>query len=409
LEFGEFDMHEFEAPTRPGYLELWWANGSVLYRSPSLQGGDLNLRGGTSNSPVYRWVRLPNGDRGRAVVFTFAPRLENEDVNEKSLGSFRRPSSATVEYITLGLARSTAATEATLAELRTVLGVVGGMAIAVCTGTLWSVIRHAWRPLEDVAHQISELVSRLNDLLRRLEEAFHHERTFSANVAHELRTPLAGLRSMMEVMLSRLREPVQYQGALTEGLVITVRMQAMIENLLSLARMESGRLETEPELVFPNELLRAAWAGVEKAAQSRRLTVRWTLAPGAPCLSYPVLLELVFRNILDNAVAYADEGGRISVETAVSEEQMSITVRNTGSKLAPVQVEQAFGRFWRGDQSRSGEGIHSGLGLPLVKKATDLLGGTVAAQSEDGGEFIIVISIPCQQQTLKQQASHQSS
>lgn len=430
LEFGEFDMHEFEAPTRSGYLELWWSNGSVLYRSPSLQGGDLNLRGGTSNSPIYRSVRLPNGDNGRGVVFTFAPRLENEDVNEKSPGSFRRPTNAPVEYLTLGLARSTVATEATLAELRAALGAVGLLAIAVCGGTLWSVIRHAWRPLEDVATQISQLdehdlsarvavpdaaselrplVTRLNDLLRRLEEAFHRERTFSANVAHELRTPLAGLRAMMEVMLSRSREPEQYQGALADGLVITTRMQAMIENLLSLARLESEPAETEPEPVFPNELLRMAWAGAEQAAQSRRLDVRWNLAPDTPCLGNPFLLELVFRNILENAVAYADEGGQVSIETAGSEEQMSITVRNTGSKLAPDQVEQAFGRFWRGDQARSGGGIHSGLGLPLVKKAMEVLGGTVSVRSENGGEFVITVSIPCRQQTLKQQASHEPS
>ncbi len=418
LEFEELDMYEFQSADRLGYLQVSSADGTVLYRSPSLGGAGLEPVAGLAESPVVRWAELPHGQRGRAVGFTFTPEIEREKraVDDGPAG-LRDPSAGT---ITLVMARDTTRIDALLARLAMLLASVGLLSVAVSAGVLWLVVRRSLRPVRRLAAQIGRLgqenlsaridaadvpgelhlvTARLNDLLRRLEAAFQRERAFSADVAHELRTPLAGLRSTLDVTLSRLRTPEDYRKALSDCLRVTAQMQVMVEKLLELASLEAGEAPVELEPVLPNELIRAAWQPLEDSAAARRLQLRWNLGRQQPVVTDSSLLDLIVRNILENAVEYADEGGTVRIETSPGNHRAEIRVSNTGATLSQEEAGHVFERFWRGDAARSGIGIHAGLGLSLVSRAAAILHGQITVQSRVGGQFAIAVVVPSAQAT----------
>src|SRR5205823_192888 len=135
--------------------------------------------------------------------------------------------------------------------------------------------------VEEVPSELAPVVNRLNDLLTRLHAAFDRERSFTANVAHELRTPLAGLVTTLEVCRSRAREPQAYQAVIERCLGITQGLRSMIENLLTLARADSRQLQVHLEDVDVNAFLKQCWDEFELAAAARNLDVDWNLESGA--------------------------------------------------------------------------------------------------------------------------------
>jgi two-component system heavy metal sensor histidine kinase CusS len=401
MDFEDLDIREFRTAQGSGYLQLWRMDGSMLFRSASLGNAGLRRIVTDEGAPVYRWVTLPGGRRGRAIGMKFT--AQEEDASH-----------ANAPQICMVLARRITPITRSLTRLATFLISVGFVGIAILAVVLWVGIDRSLRPLDRIASRIggldetdlsarveaegapSELqpvVARINELLARLEAAFERERSFSADVAHELRTPMAGLRSTLEVVLARDRPANEYREALEVSLEITTQVHRMVETLLSLARLEAGQIEPRSETVVLSEVLHAAWRPLADRAERRRLRVQWELAGPSAVGADRSLLNLVLSNILDNAVAYADEGGWVRIETALRDGSLVVTVSNSGSMLAPGQTEYVFDRFWRGDQARGEAGIHCGLGLSLVKKTAALLGGTVCAESSDDGVFTITVSI----------------
>jgi len=415
LEFDELDMREFRQPQPPAYLWLRGSDGSALFRSSSAEAPDLEGIGPPDESPALRPVTLPGGRAGRAVAIRFVPRADEDDETEADgePGGGKTPIAG--PWLTLVLARETAPVDATLARFRSALIAVGLAAMGVSAGLLWLFVRRGLRPVEGLANQIARLgeqdlsvrveapdaprelqpvVGRLNDLLHRLEAAFERERRFSADVAHELRTPLAGLRSTMDVSLTKPRDAAEYAESLRRCLRITIQMQAMVEHLLALARLDAGRIGLYPEPVPLNQVIRDAWQPLAERAEARNLHVAWRLGEGSQIVTDPALLGLIIRNVLENAVLHADEGGTVTFVTRVGANATEIHASNTGSRLSQEQAEQAFERFWRGDAARTDAGVHCGLGLPLVKRAAEALGGAVQVRSTAGGEFHITVFLP---------------
>ena len=403
LNFDEFDMHEFQAPDHPAYLQIWMADGAVVYRSPSLAGADLQRLAGSLDAPLCRRLILPDGRPGRATGFTMTPKTE---------GSSPLPDAAAVTVV---LARGSASVDTTLAQLAVLLVLVGLVAVGLSAGVLWLAVRRGLRPVDGLATQIARLderdlaarveapdaprelvpvVDRLNDLLGRLDAAFRRERRFSADVAHELRTPLAGIRSTLDVALTRPRAAAEYEDVLRGCLRMTVQWQRMVEHLLALARLDARQIEIRPETVCLADLVRDAWKPLAESAEARRLRVRWSLGPDAAVTTDPSLLSLVVRNVLENVVVHADEGGSVTIETGAGEKEATVRVTNSGSRLSQQQADHVFERFWRGDAARTDAGIHCGLGLPLVKQVATALGGAAAVRSAAGGEFQITVTVP---------------
>ena len=153
----------------------------------------------------------------------------------------------------------------------------------------------------------------LNRLLHQLESAFHRERGFSADVAHELRTPLAGLLMKMDLALSQVRRPDEYQKAVQDCRIIAGQMQMMVENLLSLSRLEGGRMKVNQEPLVVNELIREIWEPLAEIARRRQVEVNWQLGPDLLLITGRTQISVAISNLLDNAVTYVNEGGHIYI------------------------------------------------------------------------------------------------
>jgi signal transduction histidine kinase len=257
---------------------------------------------------------------------------------------------------------------------------------------------------EGVPAEVLPIRDRLNELLSRLQESFQRERQFNADVAHELRTPLAGIRSTIEVTLARHREATEYRAALGDCLEITQGMQSLVNCLLTLARLEARQIRFQTESVRLAELVDSCWRPFANRAQERAILFENRIPVETTCPSDPEHLSMVFSNLLDNAVEYADNGGRIWITAGRTKDAVQIAVSNTGCRLSPEQVSRVFDFFWRGDASRPETGAHCGLGLTLVQRIVTALGGNVAAERQDGGIFTLQLTLPSREGILSTQS-----
>jgi len=401
MELDEVDLEEFSRRSRPEYFEIWSHDGRVLARSPSLGKQDLPfVRPQGAGTVVAVNASLPDGRRGRLLALRLM-RKKKERGEEEQKGNTRA-----ADGFILVLGRETADIERTLAGLRTLLLAVGAAALLLSVGVAAAVAHFGLIPVRGVARRISAIgendlgvrldpqntplelrvvVHRLNELLSRIEAAFRRERNLTADVAHELRTPLAGIRSTLEVALTRDRPPAEYREAIATSLKIVEQTQSMVENLLSLAKLDSGQTPTRLKEVSLTELLEHAWHPFKERAKERGVRVSWEVEPDLVLKTDKEKLACVLGNLFDNAVSYADEGGTISIRASKEGENgIRVTVSNTGSKLSPEEAEKAFDRFWRGSSAREATGLHCGLGLSLSKKLIELIGGRITARSEKG-------------------------
>jgi signal transduction histidine kinase len=166
-------------------------------------------------------------------------------------------------------------------------------------------------------------------------------------------------------------------------------MQRVVDHLLLLARLESGHQMTEfsQEATALPKLLRKAWRSVFDRATERRLKVTWQVTGPPTDLLLPVaLIEIVLRNLFDNAVSYSPEGGQILITAGLSgagQQNVTITVANTNPGLTPEHLESTFAPFWRGDPNASGHRGNAGIGLALVRRIMETMHGTASASLEN--------------------------
>ena len=223
--------------------------------------------------------------------------------------------------------------------------------------------------------EVRSLVERLNAMLGGLEQAFRREQATIANIAHELRTPVAGLRSEIEFRLLASADPAEQ--AVLRGLLANVgRMQAMVGNILMLARIEAGREQLAAEAVDVAPLLEAVVERWEARAAARGQSIASSVAAGTVLNTSPVHLDVVLDNLLGNAVSHGDAG-----EIAVALDGASVTVRNPCRILPdPARLGTAF---YRADEARS-DGSHCGLGLALCRRISGLLRARLELSAADG-------------------------
>jgi signal transduction histidine kinase len=247
---------------------------------------------------------------------------------------------------------------------------------------------------EKTPAELRPVVDRLNELLARLEAAFLREKTFTADIAHELRTPLAGLTTALEVCASQQRTPAEYEQVITRCLKVSRTMRAMMENLLMLARVDARQLKAATEAIDLPALLADAWKDFAAIAARRQLRVQWNCPETLAVKSDRGLLAMVLRNLFDNAARYAGDAGFIHIDARFQDRHAVIVVENSDSQVAAGDAQKVFDRFWRGDAARSAAGEHCGLGLALCRRIVDVLGGTIAVATERGGAFRVTVQIP---------------
>jgi two-component system, OmpR family, heavy metal sensor histidine kinase CusS len=410
VEVGDLDLPTFTSVDGSGYVEILGDDNGVLYRSPRLGDHHLDMDSGARlDHPVTRWIRTADGARARAVDLRTHAVVDPEDWEDA-----RRPPPPP-PVIHLVAADSAPDVHAFLARLRALLIGVGAAGAFVVAAVLAAVIERSLRPLNRLAGQISDLsdadlsarislptvpneidpvVDQLNQLLARLEDAFEREHTFSSDIAHELRTPLAGLRSTLEVALSRPREPGDYRDTMYRLLEIVRGVQNMVETLLYLGRLDSGQVEIERHTVDLCAMVKTAWEPLADIARAKQVSTELHLPDGINVIADPVLFGVAIRNVLDNAVSYVNEGGHIRINAGTTNGVARLKVENSGSLVPQERVGELLRRFTRIDASRRGTGEHFGLGLALTSRIADALGCDTEITSAAGGDFVIVLSAP---------------
>jgi two-component system sensor histidine kinase QseC len=228
----------------------------------------------------------------------------------------------------------------------------------------------ALAPLDESAplpSEIAPLRAALNALIRRVTEAFDNERRFTADAAHELRTPLAALKVQAQVAL-RAQADDRRQHALEQVIAGVDRMTHLVEQLLTLARVDPARQDVTPQPLDPAEIIASVCAELLPQAQRQGQTLRVDAAPGCRVAVKAEWLRIALRNLIDNAQRYAGEGAHIEVRLVRDGSRCVLTVADDGPGVAPALRAQLSARFVRGEV----EGEGCGLGLSIVARIAAL-------------------------------------
>jgi len=404
LEF-DFDVGmtpEFQTPEGGAYYQFWHHDGTVILRSPSLGQRDLPYFGTASVVPVVQEAVLPDGQPGRVIGYRFTPKTEQDDsVEGRSL--------------TLAVGRDATELNDFLAFLRWLLVSCSLVVVMLSALVGLTVTKTGLRPIHGLAAEIEsvdeqsleqsfsakayppELVpicERLNALLERIRSSFERERQFNADVAHELRTPLAGIQSAIEVCLSRSRQAPEYEQTLQDCLAITRTMHRLVGTLMALSRLGGEQVSLARQSVDLKALIDERWRLFADKAHDRKLTFENRVQESLSCTSSKDPLGMIVANVLENAVEYANEEGRISVTAEETNDGVVLSISNTGCRLDPDEVHRVFDSFWRADVARTDTGTHCGIGLAVVRKVAQALGVSIEATVEQNDIFTIRLELP---------------
>jgi two-component system heavy metal sensor histidine kinase CusS len=239
------------------------------------------------------------------------------------------------------------------------------------------------RELQPVAIAFDEMLDRLEDSFTRLSQ-------FSADLAHELRTPLANIRGEAEVALTRLRSPNEYQAVIESSVAECARLGGIIDNLLFLARAEAAESKVHLSLFDGYRAIERIVAYNEAISEERRLTI--TCDGKGKVYADPVLFGRAVSNLVDNAVRFTPDGGHITISLRTNDNEARVVVEDNGCGIAPDHLPRIFDRFYRVDRSRGSEG--TGLGLALVKSIAQLHGGSIDVVSHLGGGTRFTLRFP---------------
>ena len=402
LEFDVRMLPEFNNLNGGSYYQFWDQGRTLTVRSPSLGNGNLPFFEDESSSHLYQRCSLPDDKPGRVVSYRFAPRTDEESHEQNSSFIIVVARDASDFYDFMGFFRWL------LLNSSIVIVVLSGF-VAV------KVTRIGLNPVHTLADEIEsideellgqsftpdaypvELVpicDRLNSLMKRIKGSFQRERRFNADVAHELRTPLAGIQSTIEVCLTRSREPDEYQNALEDCLAISKTMNRLVSTLLALSQLETQQIDFEPRTIHLKERVEKIWQNFANKAHDKKLGFENMIDDSVVCVTDTDHLSMILSNILENATEYCNEQGRIYVKTLQRDDTVMLILSNTGCNLKPADAEHVFDFFWRADMARTNTGAHCGIGLALVRKVATLLGIKVKVEIEQDSIFSVILELP---------------
>jgi two-component system heavy metal sensor histidine kinase CusS len=277
--------------------------------------------------------------------------------------------------------------------------VISAAARRIRSTTLHERIEQANLPAE-----LSDLAEGFNDMLNRLEEAFARLSRFSADIAHELRTPVNNLRGQSEVALSRPRSPDEYRETLGSCLEESVRLSRIIDSMLFLARAENPRGQLRTESVNVIHELGAVREFYEAAASEAGVKLEISGSSDIHLNVDRTLFHRAVGNLIGNALAHTPAGGTVQLDASAAPENMTrVDVIDTGCGIAPEHLPHVLDRFYRADQARSAGtgGGNVGLGLAIVRSIASMHGGRVEIQSRQGHGTRVSLYFPVRQEQVK--------
>jgi signal transduction histidine kinase len=250
---------------------------------------------------------------------------------------------------------------------------------------------NAGTEIDSLARSLDEMAERLDASIEREREVEAQRRNLVTAVSHDLRTPLSGLRAMIESIEDgvvddpvTVRRYVQEMGASVDSLV------ELVDDLFELVQLDAGAIQAETERARVDEVVRSALAACEAQAQTKGLEVEARIEDAADIQCSPRLTR-VLQNLLQNAIRHTPSDGSVVIEAHHTERELELTVADTGDGIDGASLDRIFDPFWRGDSARASDG--SGLGLALAKRIVEALGGSIAVESEAarGARFAVLV------------------
>jgi heavy metal sensor kinase len=249
-------------------------------------------------------------------------------------------------------------------------------------------------PVPETQDELQRLSETLNQMLGRIESAFRRITEFTADASHELRTPVALIRTTAELALRKQRTTEEYRDALDEVHAESVRTTELIENLLTLARADAGKAALDRRELDLAQVVREASVQGEKLAGARDLRFR-TEVPDSrvPAIGDASALRRLLLIVIDNAVKYTPEG-EITVRLLSANGSPQVQVSDTGIGIPQGDLARVFERFYRADKSRNRDSGGAGLGLSIAKWIAEVHQGTIEAHSEQDRGSTFIITLP---------------
>ncbi|HXE33910.1 MAG TPA: heavy metal sensor histidine kinase, partial [Verrucomicrobiae bacterium] len=317
---------------------------------------------------------------------------------------------------TLQIAIDVSQKEALLARYRFWFWAILVAAFVIFPLVGFKIARHGIRPVEEMAttarhisstnlrerilpegypFELASLASTFNQMLDRLEESFERISRFSADIAHDLRTPVNNIRGEAEVALARARTAGEYREVIESFLEEAVRLSDLIGDLLFLARSESPLTHIRREPVDVAELLGGVQEYYEASAADGGVSLSTTVADKPVIAELDrTLLQRAVGNLVSNALANTPPGGAVVMGTRADPSTICIEVSDTGVGIPAEALPKVFDRFFRVDSSRSQGSGGTGLGLAIVQSIVQLHGGNVQIWSQPGEGTRVTLHMP---------------
>ncbi|WP_419736623.1 heavy metal sensor histidine kinase [Pseudomonas sp. COR18] len=361
--------------------QLWFDSARALPEKLPAQAGLNSLLSGTSAYRIFN-VPLTPGRADSAELTLILDITHHQHFLQRM---------QQLIWLTVGLsALATAllgawAARSGLRPLRRMSEVAGG----ICAHSLTQRLDIGQMPAE-----LAELGQAFNAMLGRLEDSFQRLSAFSADIAHELRTPLSNLLTHTQVTLTRPRPLEDYREALHSNLEELQWMAQLVNDMLYLAKADHGLLNPrfeQLELADEADVLLEFFAPLAEDNQ-----VRVSRSGTAKLLGDRSMLRRALSNLLDNALRFTPMGGEIRINLETTAAGLRVSVQNSGEGIAAQALPRLFDRFYRADPARhEGSNEHAGLGLAITQSIVRAHGGRIHCESEVGWTRFI-IELPCQ-------------
>ncbi len=305
--------------------------------------------------------------------------------------------------------------EALLGAYREWLWLVLGAAVVICPLIAYRIATQGIRPVQEITKtaertgsqnlktridpagypvELAALAQKFNAMLDRLEEAFGRLSRFSADIAHELRTPVNNIRGEAEVSLRRGRSLEEYREALGSCLEESTHLSELIESLLFLARAESPGTHLVRESVQVVKELEAVRDYYEPVATESGVALSVTAHDEIQADLDRVLFQRAIANLVENAVSHTPAGGNVTLAAHADDGFVRIDISDTGEGIPLQHLSHVFDRFYRADSARSSRGGHMGLGLAIVQAIVELHGGSIDISSELSRGTCVNVALP---------------
>lgn len=393
------------------FIEVWDQRTNQSTRSPALGENSIERRSGALNERVFYDVTLPNGNPGRAVGILIYPTLEHPEDD---------PGFQVQEHPQIFVwAGNTTHLQALLNKTKSsfIIGIT--LSVLLLWAIVYQVTHRSLAPMQqinqamserrvteignpitipdDLPLEIVEMAESFNTLLARIDVSRQKDRDFFLNLAHELRTPIAGILTLTEQSLRNPRSAEYYEQRLQTILGSVEDIRNLISRLLKFGKINRG---TEPIDFAPidlSALIKKIQSSLESKAGSKALSFQ-NYFPSSPLIikGDMELLRVVISNLLENATNYATH--ETSIISRIYEDHRGITLSFENSVATPLpedsEIKRFFDPFYRQDKTRSRQEGHVGLGLSFCKDIVQALGGSIEAHRRDSDRLIFKLTLP---------------